>query len=162
MITTARVAPQRARIRSFPPPCVTVVNTRPGPYHGSLAGLAVRFSGPPTPSFRTEHRSDWLRRRDSNPRPAGYGPAELPTAPPRDCAPRRRQSRRRDQAVEASEFMKSGAGGGIEPWACASPSHLPPEAAVLPLNYCRHRVSNGIRRRFWLRKGDLNPPTSRL
>src|SRR3989339_880656 len=26
----------------------------------------------------------WLRGRDSNPRPAGYGPAELPTALPRD------------------------------------------------------------------------------
>ena len=25
-----------------------------------------------------------LRRRDSNPRPMGYGPIELPTAPPRD------------------------------------------------------------------------------
>lgn len=40
--------------------------------------------------------------------------------------------------------MRIGAGGGFEPWACASPLHLPPTAAVLPLNYCRHSVADGF------------------
>ena len=43
-----------------------------------------KYSEPNTESRGSPYKNIWLRGEDSNLRPLGYEPNELPTAPPRD------------------------------------------------------------------------------
>ena len=79
--------------------------------HPMLIGLRVPCRNRDTPG--------WLRKRDSNPRPPGYGPGELPTAPFRDvsrvlCRPRPVLSRGRTSFNDPcpTPYAPRGSGAG--------------------------------------------------